>query len=100
MDLWRAQSPQVWRLTSQDTSTDQRPQAPDMLSRAPFTTQSATQFDLVLVASCWTSGQPRQRPARAHYGYGSCEEYLRSAIIGEWTQRRSQLEPCSAEHGS
>jgi hypothetical protein len=36
----------------------------------------------------------------AHYGCGSCEEYLRSAIISGWTQRGSQLEPCSAGHGS
>jgi hypothetical protein len=99
MDLWRALSPQGRALDQLEH--EHRPaRKPRHAPAAPFATQSATQFDLVLAASCWTSGRPRQRPARAHYGCGSCEEYLRSAIIDEWTQRRSQLEPCSAGHGS
>jgi plasmid stability protein len=42
----RVLSPQVERLTSENTSTDQRLQASDGPSRAQFATRSATQFDL------------------------------------------------------
>jgi hypothetical protein len=47
MDRCRVLRVQVERLTSENTSTDQHPQALDRLSRAPFATQSATHFDLV-----------------------------------------------------
>jgi hypothetical protein len=46
MDRWRIQLPQAGRRTGPDTSRDQRRQAPDAPSRAPFATQSATHSDL------------------------------------------------------
>jgi hypothetical protein len=46
MDRCTVPLPLVEQLTRQNTSTDQHPQAPDMLSRARFATQSATHFDL------------------------------------------------------
>lgn len=52
-------------LTSKYTRTDERPQAPDRPSRAPFGTQSATQFDLVLLTSR-PPAQARHRLARAY----------------------------------
>ncbi len=69
MDLRQVLLLQVGRMTSQNTSTDQRPQAPIRLSRAPFATQSATHFDLVLIAALQREGcqaQARHRPARAY----------------------------------
>ena len=50
MDLREVPLPQAGHLIRQNTSTDQRPQAPIRLSRAQFAAQSATHFDLVLVA--------------------------------------------------
>jgi hypothetical protein len=50
--------PQVGRVTRQNTSTGQHRQAPGRLSRALFTTQSATHFDLV------PSGSPPRRGPR------------------------------------
>jgi hypothetical protein len=104
MDLRPVLFPQAGRMTSQNTSTDQRPQAPDRPSRAPFATQSATHFDLVLVVSgeppdpCGT--RARHRPAsggRVGAGHG---RYRRSAIQSLGTRRRSLLERCSARCGS
>jgi hypothetical protein len=46
MDLLQVLLAQAGRLTSLNAGTDQRPQARDRLSRAPFATQSATHFDL------------------------------------------------------
>jgi hypothetical protein len=46
MDRGQVPLPQAECLTSQNTSTDQHPQAQNGLSRASFATQSATHFDL------------------------------------------------------
>jgi hypothetical protein len=75
MDLRKVLLPQVGRLASQNTSTDQRPQAPDRPSRAPFATQSATQFDL--------ASARRSLSEHAHAApriTGSAVGMLRSAI--------------------
>jgi len=62
--------PLVQRVTRQDTSTYQHPQAPDGPSRARFAPRSAPQFDLAAI------GVDRCRPAVG----GSCAQPLPSRI--------------------
>jgi hypothetical protein len=50
--------PAAARLNSQNTSTNQRPQARDRLSCEPFATRSATRFDLGRAAAGGAASAP------------------------------------------